>query len=126
MRSSPPGSSRPRRSEVDGRAPSRLSGLFAAPSGHATRGSILQPFTPDAALQLPGPDWLTAVRREAAERFVANGLPTSEEEVWRYSRIDELELDRYRAEIAATGDDDGVLFIDLRHKEPAPDAPSTS
>jgi Fe-S cluster assembly protein SufD len=37
-------------------------------------------------------------------------LPSSQEEVWRYSRIDELDLSRYSvAEAAGQGNDDGVL-----------------
>src|SRR5688572_25467093 len=52
-------------------------------------------FTPAAAAALPGPDWLRARRTAAAERFAAEALPTEAEEVWRYSRIDELDLDRY-------------------------------
>ena len=52
-------------------------------------------FTADAAAALPGPDWLRSRRRAAAERFSAMPLPSEEEEVWRYSRISELELDRY-------------------------------
>jgi Fe-S cluster assembly protein SufD len=52
-------------------------------------------FTTDAAAALPGPDWLRARRTAAAERFAATPLPTDAEEVWRYSRIAELDLDRY-------------------------------
>lgn len=36
-----------------------------------------------------------ARRRTAAEQLAALPLPTTEQEVWRYSRIDELDLDRY-------------------------------
>jgi len=52
-------------------------------------------FTPDRAAALPGPSWLVDRRREAAERFAATELPSAEEEVWRYSRIGELDLERY-------------------------------
>ena len=31
----------------------------------------------------------------AAERFGRRTVPTAEEEIWRYSRIDELDLDRF-------------------------------
>jgi Fe-S cluster assembly protein SufD len=37
-----------------------------------------------------------AARRPDAERFAAAPIPTEEEEVWRYSRINDLDLDRYR------------------------------
>lgn len=53
-------------------------------------------FTADAAAALPGPDWLRARRAAAVARFTATALPSAEEEVWRYSRIAELDLDRYR------------------------------
>jgi Fe-S cluster assembly protein SufD len=48
------------------------------------------------AAELPGPAWLVERRRAAAERFAASELPSAEEEVWRYSRIGDLDLDRYR------------------------------
>jgi Fe-S cluster assembly protein SufD len=53
-------------------------------------------FTPDAARALEGAAWLTERRTAAAERFASGGLPTPAEESWRYSRIDQLDLDRYR------------------------------
>jgi Fe-S cluster assembly protein SufD len=53
-------------------------------------------FTPDSARALPGPGWLTERRVAAAEQFASTPLPTPSEEAWRYSRIDELDLDRYR------------------------------
>ncbi|MDQ2826476.1 MAG: Fe-S cluster assembly protein SufD, partial [Actinomycetota bacterium] len=53
-------------------------------------------FTADAAASLGGPDWLRARRAAAAERFNAGSLPDSTEEIWRYSRIGELDLDAYR------------------------------
>src|SRR5438552_16214131 len=52
-------------------------------------------FTPEAASRLPGPEWLRSRRTAAAERFGALELPTEAEEVWRYSRISELDLDAY-------------------------------
>jgi Fe-S cluster assembly protein SufD len=44
---------------------------------------------------LDGPEWLRTARRAAFERFEATSLPTDAEEVWRYSRIAELDLDDY-------------------------------
>ena len=55
----------------------------------------MSPFPADAPSNLPGPPWLRARRTAAFERFQAADLPTEAEEVWRYSRIDELELDAY-------------------------------
>jgi Fe-S cluster assembly protein SufD len=57
--------------------------------------SALESFTPAAAASLVGPEWLADRRRTAAESALAAGVPTADEEVWRYSRIGELDLDRY-------------------------------
>jgi len=53
-------------------------------------------FTPEAARALGGPDWLAERRRAAAEQLDGISWPTPAEEIWRYSRIDELDLDRFR------------------------------
>ena len=45
---------------------------------------------------MDGPDWLRARRLAAAERFGAGSLPSPAEEIWRYSRIGELDLDAYQ------------------------------
>lgn len=50
-------------------------------------------FAPDVARHHAAP--LTEVRVGAAERFAAASLPTTDEEIWRYSRIAELDLDRF-------------------------------
>lgn len=52
-------------------------------------------FTVDAARALPGPEWLRARRVAAAERLGDVVWPTVAEEIWRYSRIGELDLDRF-------------------------------
>lgn len=44
---------------------------------------------------LTGPLWLERRREAAFQRFATTALPTVEEEVWRYSRIPELNLDDY-------------------------------
>jgi Fe-S cluster assembly protein SufD len=64
------------------------------------------PLTAADATALPGPDWLRARRAQAYERFAATPLPTDAEEVWRYSRIADLELDRFAP--ASVPEDDGV------------------
>jgi Fe-S cluster assembly protein SufD len=53
-------------------------------------------FTTDAARALGGPDWLVARRLDAAERVAGLAWPTPTEELWRYSRIGELDLARFR------------------------------
>jgi Fe-S cluster assembly protein SufD len=50
-------------------------------------------FSPDSAADLAGPAWLQEQRQAAFERFRALPLPSTEEEIWRYSRIAELDLD---------------------------------
>ena len=58
-------------------------------------------FSIDAAAAAPGPRWLVDRRQAAAERFAGAELPSAEEEVWRYSRIGDLDLERYRPSTAA-------------------------
>ncbi len=53
-------------------------------------------YTVDAARALPGPAWLRDFRAAAAERVAGRSLPTPDEEIWRYSRIAELDLERFR------------------------------
>ncbi|MGH8976202.1 MAG: hypothetical protein ACRD0C_23680, partial [Acidimicrobiia bacterium] len=53
-------------------------------------------FTAEAARALGGPDWLADRRLAAAERFAGAAVPTPAEEAWRYSRIDQFDLDRYQ------------------------------
>lgn len=45
---------------------------------------------------LNGPRWLAESREQGLERFGSLSLPTSRQEIWRYSPIDELELAGYR------------------------------
>ncbi|MEO5680051.1 MAG: hypothetical protein ABIS47_10320, partial [Acidimicrobiales bacterium] len=52
-------------------------------------------FSVDAARALPGPAWLVERRVAAAGRLAAGQLPTSAQEVWRYSPIDQLDLAAY-------------------------------
>ena len=55
----------------------------------------MSPFTADAAAALPGPPWLQLLRTSAAERAAGAAFPTEAEEIWRYSRISDLDLDAY-------------------------------
>jgi Fe-S cluster assembly protein SufD len=56
---------------------------------------------PETARDLPGPAWLQDRRVAAADRAAASGLPTPDEEVWRYSRIAELDIELYAPLAAA-------------------------
>src|SRR5215510_7715604 len=58
--------------------------------------TMLEHFTPDVARALPGPDWLAARRAAAVERLAEVEWPTEREEIWRYSRIGELDLSKFR------------------------------
>jgi Fe-S cluster assembly protein SufD len=64
-------------------------------------------FTPEASLAIGGPDWLVERRRRAAEQLGALEWPTATEEIWRYSRIGDLDVDTYRpmdeTELGAVG-----------------------
>lgn len=53
--------------------------------------------TIEDAEAIEGPDWLRAFRRAAVERALETPIPDTHEEVWRYSRIAELELDEFTA-----------------------------
>jgi Fe-S cluster assembly protein SufD len=52
-------------------------------------------FSADAARSLGGPDWLVERRLAALDRFAAAPPPPLDEDLWRYGRIGELDLDRY-------------------------------
>jgi Fe-S cluster assembly protein SufD len=81
----------------------------ARPAGLAPREVlILSTFTPENAAGLPGAPWLAERRSAAAEVFASSPLPTEKDEVWRYSRIDQLDLDRFQpAGAARAGADPG-------------------
>jgi Fe-S cluster assembly protein SufD len=65
-------------------------------------------FTVDASRALGGPGWLVERRAAAAEQLAGLTWPTPAEEIWRYSRIDELDLARYtpfrEEELGSPGD----------------------
>ena len=70
----------------------------------------MSPFSIDVAARLPGPESLRQRRIAAAERLVALPWPTSDDRVWHYSRIAELDPERYApagadsaSSVAATG-----------------------
>ena len=81
----------------------------ARPAGLAPREVlILSTFTPENAAGLPGAPWLAERRSAAAEVFASSPLPTEKDEVWRYSRIDQLDHDRFQpAGAARAGADPG-------------------
>jgi len=52
-------------------------------------------FTADASRDLGGPEWLVRRRAAAFETLANTTWPTSAEEIWRYSRVDEFDLSGY-------------------------------
>lgn len=58
----------------------------------------------EAARALAGPDPLRSLRLAAAQRATAADLPSAEEEIWRYSRIGDLDLARYAPGVAGALD----------------------
>ncbi len=69
-------------------------------------------FTPDA-VRVAGGLWLdwADFRLAAAERFIAATLPTPDEEIWRYSRIDQLDLGRFTPAKAQTEIEGPTEFV---------------
>ena len=50
---------------------------------------------PDAPLASPAPAWLDERRRAVAARLGDPTLPSTDEEVWRYSRVADIDLDEW-------------------------------
>ena len=59
------------------------------------KGTDLPLLTSDTAAQLGGPEWLVARREAGAATFEKIGMPNARDEVWRYSPIGDLDLDRF-------------------------------
>jgi Fe-S cluster assembly protein SufD len=67
---------------------------------------VVHAFTAEAARALPGPS--SDVRFAAAQRAATMPWPTTDEEIWRYSRIGELSLDRFeRGSVETSVSQDG-------------------
>jgi len=73
-----------------------MAGEARYPGLAAREVPVLSTFTPESAAALPGLPWLQRRRAAAAATFASSPLPSEKDEVWRYSRIDQLDLDRYR------------------------------
>jgi Fe-S cluster assembly protein SufD len=65
-----------------------------APHAPLRRGIALNRLT-SAALDLRGPAWLNERRARAVEQMGDITLPSTEEEVWRYSRVADLDIDQW-------------------------------
>jgi Fe-S cluster assembly protein SufD len=73
------------------------------------KGLTLSTFTSADSAALDGPGWLQERRTAAIGAFTAAALPSTDEEIWRYSRIDELDLGDFTPSGPATGGDGGGL-----------------
>lgn len=73
--------------------------------GRGGKLSTVSAFTPDAVRE-HGLSW-QAMRLAAAERFATAPMPTASEEIWRYSRIDGLDLAEFAPAACATDVDGG-------------------
>src|SRR5918995_6280588 len=76
---------------------------------------LMHAFSPDAARTFPQP-W-AAERVAAAERAAAAEFPTPADEIWRYSRIEELDLERFTPRLVATSIAGGEGLV----ADPGPD-----
>ena len=65
------------------------------PPGCPRRGGVLTRFTSAASAALEGPAWLVERRAAAAAHLDSLALPSEAEEIWRYSGIDDFDLDRF-------------------------------
>ena len=84
----------------------------------AREAPVLTTFTPENAAALPGLPWLQQRRLAAAEAFSSSPFPLEKDEVWRYSRIDQLDLDRFHPVDAAPkvpSNDPGASSSDRVH-----------
>jgi Fe-S cluster assembly protein SufD len=70
-------------------------------------------FSIDVAARLPGPEPLRQRRIAAAERLSALPWPSADDQVWRYSRIAELDAERFPP-VAAGAGSPPVRAADLR------------
>lgn len=52
-------------------------------------------FTAETSAALAGPEWLRAARARAAMFLASTAMPSTEQELWRYSRVDDIDLSRY-------------------------------
>lgn len=83
--------------------------------------------TPEIAQALAGPEWQQNRRKAAAERASATPLPRPDEEIWRYSRIDEFDWALYiptGAAPAVTGGGEALADVIGELLEADPVAPS--
>jgi Fe-S cluster assembly protein SufD len=60
------------------------------------KGPILHTFSAEGSAALAGPAWLRDRRAAGYEAFASTPLPSEDEEVWRYTPIGRLSLDRYQ------------------------------
>jgi Fe-S cluster assembly protein SufD len=75
--------------------------------------------TAETLAAVEGPSWLAPRRQAAIDQFAAGSLPSTGEEVWRYSRIDDLDLDRFAPVLTAPSPVSRAELVRLRSLNPA-------
>jgi Fe-S cluster assembly protein SufD len=73
----------------------------------------------DIPTTLGGPSWLNERQATATQQFAVAAMPSTEEEIWRYSRIDDLDVSRYHAASTAPGPVDSAELARLRALDPS-------
>ncbi len=59
--------------------------------------------TPQLSAALAGPEWLRARRAAAASTIESTPIPSTEQELWRYSRVSDINLDHYSLAVEGAG-----------------------
>ena len=67
-------------------------------------GFHLNAFTSQISDSLPGSKWVSERRRSAMEKLALLEFPTQENEIWRYSIIDQLDLNSYSPSLSIPSD----------------------
>ena len=73
-------------------------------------------FTADVSASLSGPEWLSRRRSAAWERFANSSLPSEDEDLWKYSGINNLDLDLFAPSSPGLASD----FTNRRTPRPGP------
>ena len=90
--------------------------LLTVPATPIGESVTLQTFRAEDAAALPGPEWLRDRRAASQAAFASTALPTESEEVWRYSPIDELNLDQFALASFSEDHKEGVAAFLGRRK----------
>ena len=65
----------------------------------------------DLAAALGGPTWLAERRAAAAEQAMNTPMPSAQQEVWRYSPIDDLDIDRFAVRTGGSAEESSTTAL---------------